>query len=374
MWAIRRDSWQACGGGSRASNERMGLLIALEPPSEAPLYARAEALADDRAAGGRLRRRGRGRRLIAAALLGLRLLDAGPDMMLLPVISLIYGVAAPPTSVGGRVVVAGAARFTALTERVLRIEYAGPGSDGFDDLPSTTVLERSPAGAPPFRQKTAAGVLTLSTGPLTLNYRHGGALLPAASAGCDVLNVTVHSTGSVWCLSMGVAPPSQRNLNGSFETTDCYVGWRHCLNVYDGKMQPGVVARAGYAVINDTSAVMFTQNESNRWPSGWRKPRSHAPESYADLIFFGHGTAYKDALRDYTAIGGAVPLMPWRAYGVWWSRYHRYSAASFKAEVLDGFDAHSLPLHSVVLDTDWHTGRGFDPATNCTRKTDQGCE
>ena len=197
------------------------------------------------------------------------------------------------------------------------------------------------------------------------------------------------------------------------------------LNVYDGKMQPGVVSRSGYAVINDTSAVLLAPNASTHWPSGWRRyvafgpdfhrfdcfelvgpkhtrrkmrssrahalrsanvvgdlpvlrpistvrPRAHAPSSYVDLLFFGHGSAFRDALRDYTAIGGAVPLMPWRAYGVWWSRYHRYSASSFVAEVLDGFDTHALPLHSVVLDTDWHTGRGYDPATNCTRKTDQG--
>lgn len=64
--------------------------------------------------------------------------------------------------------------------------------------------------------------------------------------------------------------------------------------------------------------------------------------------------------------------MPWRAYGVWWSRYHRYSAESLETEVLAGFQTHKLPLHMVVLDTDWHTGRGYDPATDCTRRTDQG--
>ena len=300
-------------------------------------------------------------------------------------------------AVPGSVVVDGAARFTALTDRVVRIEYAGTGSAGFDNPPSTTVLERSPADAPAFHSHTAAGVLTLSTAALTLHYRQGAALLPASAAGCGVLNVTVHSTGAVWCPSMGVAPASQLNLNGSLETTDCYVGWRHCLYVYDGKMQPGVVSRSGYAVINDTSAVLLSKSgENNSWPSGWRQPRTvslssnsplrvmhrtpltdcsslqHAPGSYVDLLVFGHGLAFKDALRDYTKIGGAVPLMPWRAYGIWWSRYHRYSAASLQAEVLDGFETHALPLHSVVLDTDWHTGRGFDPATNCTRKTDQG--
>ncbi len=161
------------------------------------------------------------------------------------------------------------------------------GSAGFDDLPSTTVVERSPAAAPAFKRSIddSGPVLTLRTDWLTLHYRRGEALLPASGAGCDVMNVTVHSTGAVWCLAMGVAAPSQQNLNGSLETTDCYVGWRHCLAVYDGKMQPGVISRSGYAVINDTSAVLFDRtNENFSWPSGWRRPRSHAPGE--SLCFF----------------------------------------------------------------------------------------
>jgi hypothetical protein len=183
-------------------------------------------------------------------------------------------------AVPGSVIVDGRARFTALTDRVVRIEYAAAGSAGFDDLPSTTVVERSPAGAPPFKRSTdsAQPVLTLQTEALTLRYKRGAALLPASAAGCDVMNVTVHSTGAVWCLAMGVAAPSQQNLNGSLETTDCYVGWRHCLAVYDGKMQPGVVSRSGYAVVNDTSSVLFDKTTENfSWPSGWRRPRAHAP-------------------------------------------------------------------------------------------------
>ena len=36
------------------------------------------------------------------------------------------------------------------------------------------------------------------------------------------------------------------------------VGWADCIDVYDQKMQPGVLARSGYSVINDTSAVLLT--------------------------------------------------------------------------------------------------------------------
>lgn len=258
----------------------------------------------------------------------------------------------------------GTARFSVLTERVLRVEWSR--SSVFDDLPSTTVVNRQPEPAVAFSVTRNASHLHLSTRYLELTYAPNNTGLPPQS--CAELNITVLATGTLapatWCPEMGVAPPSQRNLNGSLETTDCYVGWRRCIEVYQAKMQPGVVSRSGYAVINDTSAVLLRQE--GKWPEGWRTPRQHKPMEYEDWVFFGHGNAYRDAMRDYTRIGGKVPLMPWRAYGNWWSRYHRYSAESLQSEVLDGFAQLKLPLHMLVLDTDWHTGAGYDPATNCS--------
>jgi hypothetical protein len=198
----------------------------------------------------------------------------------------------------------GGARFTVLTDRVIRIEYDSNGAGAqFDDLPSTTVVNRAPQPPPQYTNHTsAADQLTLTTAYLTLKYATGAPLLPAHAAGCSTLSITVHATGVQWCPSMGVAPPSQRNLNGSFETTDCYVGWEHCLQVYNGKMQPGVVSRAGYAVINDTSAVLLSNaNNSVGWPSGWRVPRPHPSGNYVDLLFFGHGVT--PSKNKFPAIG-----------------------------------------------------------------------
>ena len=121
---------------------------------------------------------------------------------------LLYSAAISATGASSRapgsVVVSGNARFSALTARVLRIEYAGAGSGGFDDLPSTTVLDRSPAGAPAFRQQVDAGVLTLSTGMITLRYRQGAALLPAPLAGCDV-RYTAHLAPICTIMTAGCA-------------------------------------------------------------------------------------------------------------------------------------------------------------------------
>ena len=224
-----------------------------------------------------------------------------------------------------------------------------------------TIVNREPP-VPDYSHTVSADgdTLTLKTQRVTLMYNRLE-LGDIGHASCETLNVTIKTPGgsglTTWCPEMGVAPPSQKNLNGSLETGDCYVGWADCIDVYDQKMQPGVLARSGYSVINDTSAVLLTKStpEYAAWPGGWRLPRPHAAGSYTDLLFFGHGHDYRGALADWRLVAGAIPLSPWRSTGVWWTRYYPYGEKTWTEEVWDGFVANSLPLHMVVLDTDWHT-------------------
>jgi alpha-glucosidase (family GH31 glycosyl hydrolase) len=46
-------------------------------------------------------------------------------------------------------------------------------------------------------------------------------------------------------------------------------------------------------------------------------------------------------------------MMPWNAYGVWWSRYWAYNETGIRA-VIEGYESHDLPLNYLVLDVDWH--------------------
>ena len=41
-----------------------------------------------------------------------------------------------------------------------------------------------------------------------------------------------------------------------------------------------------------------------------------------DLYGFFHGLEYRDALADYTKIGGKAIMVPRYAMGVWWSRWY----------------------------------------------------
>jgi len=84
-----------------------------------------------------------------------------------------------------------------------------------------------------------------------------------------------------------------------------------------------------------------------------RSSRDQWTSQDTDWIFFGHGNRYKDALGDFVAIAGRIPLMPLAAYGVWWSRYWPYSEDAI-TEVLNNYRDNQLPLHVLVLDMDWH--------------------
>ena len=72
-----------------------------------------------------------------------------------------------------------------------------------------------------------------------------------------------------------------------------------------------------------------------------------------DLYLFGYGQDYRGALRDFFALTGPTPLIPRALLGNWWSRFHKYSEASYLA-LMDRFAAEELPFSVAVIDMDWH--------------------
>ena len=74
-----------------------------------------------------------------------------------------------------------------------------------------------------------------------------------------------------------------------------------------------------------------------------------------DLYLFGHGHDYKAALRDYSSVGGRIPLLPRYALGVWFSRWYDYSPTDVLTDVVEAYEERSLPLDVLVLDMNWHT-------------------
>lgn len=223
------------------------------------------------------------------------------------------------------VIISGNARFTVLTQRLIRIEYS-PTAE-FEDRPSQAFWYRNQP-VPPFQSNETDGVLTIETGYLILRYDTRAPGFTPAS-----LQIELKQLGITWVYGMA----NLHNLKGTARTLD---------NI-DGAvaLEDGLISRAGWAIVDDSRALVFNENS-------WLEPRS-APVGTLDLYFFGYGLAYQDALNDYMKIAGSVPLIPRYALGNWWSRYWEYSQAELTNLMME-FKQNEIPLSVCIVDMDWH--------------------
>jgi hypothetical protein len=230
------------------------------------------------------------------------------------------------------VVTCGAARFTLLTPRLVRLEWAADGR--FEDHSTYAFPTRY---GPPVDHTTHidADTLVIGTEALELRYRVDGGRFTAGGPERPAnLSITFRS-GNVsgqWAPGM----PNPGNLRGTLRTLDGCEG--------DAALGEGLVSRAGWALFDDTRSVVFED--------GWVAAR---PDRDAqDWYFACYGHDYKAALAEYTRFGGAMSLIPRFVLGAWWSRYWEYSAQDLMDLVCD-FERYNLPLDVLVVDMDWHT-------------------
>ena len=73
---------------------------------------------------------------------------------------------------------------------------------------------------------------------------------------------------------------------------------------------------------------------------------------YQDLYLFAYGRDYARGLRDLRTLTGAAPLLPRKAFGVWFSRWWPYAASDWRA-LVERFRAEHVPLDTISVDTDF---------------------
>eukprot|EP01124_Arcella_intermedia_P015331 TRINITY_DN2181_c0_g1_i1.p1 TRINITY_DN2181_c0_g1~~TRINITY_DN2181_c0_g1_i1.p1 ORF type:complete len:805 (-),score=117.85 TRINITY_DN2181_c0_g1_i1:35-2449(-) len=256
----------------------------------------------------------------------------------------VNGLEAIPI-VSNNSIIIGNARFTIETSRVIRMEFKGNGS--FVDSPSVVFINRDLAPVS-FSYGFQDGLLEIdvkdkhqTTLILTYNSTKGPGFH------CDNLNVFIiepfgFNQDILWC-------PEKVNtgiLNGSVETTDCYIGAQKCYDVYLNRMKKSILSTSGWALVDDSHSAIFTSD----WMNGWRKERTGPA---IDWHLFAHGLNFTGCLADYTYLSGPIPMAPVRAYGVWWSRYWAYDESGIR-DVIGSYVANKIPLHMLVLDIDWH--------------------
>jgi alpha-glucosidase (family GH31 glycosyl hydrolase) len=243
------------------------------------------------------------------------------------------------------------ARFTVLTPRLIRMEWAADGE--FEDHASFVFLNRN-LPVPPFKhsvQSTNAGhKLSIETDELNLVYT-----IANASDGKftpDDLQVSFKMNGSEVAWHPGM--PDTGNLQGTTRTLDGASGSKTSEPI-----GPGLISRNGWVVVDDSTRPLFdsadfrfTHGENSPWPWVMERPAG----ARQDWYFFGYGHHYKQALGAFISVAGRIPLPPRFAFGAWWSRYWDYSDQELD-QLVRGFRENDTPLDVFVIDMGWHTSR-----------------
>jgi len=223
------------------------------------------------------------------------------------------------------IIVFGKARFTILTDKVIRIEYDPKGE--FDDRASQVFWYRN-IKTPEYKVSKDDYQLIIETEKIKLSYRANHEFFNKEN-----LKILVKEKNIVW----HYGDKEDENLLGTYRT----------LDAADGKveLEKGLISKSGWSVVNDTNSMVFEEN-------GWLKPRNK-PKTYLDLYFFGYGDNYLGCLKDFNKIAGKIPLIPRWALGNWWSRYWEYSQDELKNLMLK-FKNNDVPLSVCIIDMDWH--------------------
>ena len=219
------------------------------------------------------------------------------------------------------IVVCGNARFTVLTDRLIRLEYALSGD--FTDKASQFAFNRN-------FPKTDFSVfegeyLTIETDYLRLKY------LPDNVFNEKTVSIELKKYGNQW--KWGTTP---EQLKGTACTLDKING--------ETELEDGVCSRSGYTVVDDSESYLLSEN-------GWFEKRN---ADSVDVYFFGYGHDFLDCIKDFYRLTGQPPMLPNYAFGNWWSRYYSYTQEEY-CGLMDKFKEENIPFSVAVIDMDWHT-------------------
>ncbi len=264
------------------------------------------------------------------------------------------------------VVYFGHARFTFLTECMVRLEWAE--DKRFEDRPTFAAANRR---TPPvrFTREEKGTALTLHTARLTLRYRETGRPFNRRN-----LSAVFKLNGKT--VEWRYGQKDRGNLLGTCKTldgvdggmVDKWVPYRERdpakpvlrqsgndeVRVYQGDKVPlplgsGLLSRDGWTFVDDAKNVVLDAEACDWQPWPVERPEGVRRDGY----LLAHGRDYKAALRDASLVFGAQPLPPRFALGYWYSRYWAYTDKEIEALVRQ-FDRYQVPLDVMVIDMDWH--------------------
>lgn len=242
-----------------------------------------------------------------------------------------------PIASSNAIVRLGHARFTVLTERLVRLEY--DPNDQFEDRATQTMWYRQQP-VPDFAVHGEDGWVIIETAALVLRYQEGEPFTRHS------LSIQVKATDVEW----HPGDIDDENLKGTMRTLDMVNGYT--------PLSEGLISRSGWYLLDDSETFVFNDQS-------WLEARN---SESMDWYFFAYGHDYKAALADYCTVSGSMPLIPRWILGNWWSRYWAYSETELKA-LLNDFQAHEIPLAVCIIDMDWHVTETGNNSTGWTGYT-----
>ena len=202
-------------------------------------------------------------------------------------------------------------RITYLTSRLLRVE-----TGSFCDLASYAVWYRAfPAGKIGIEKSGADIIVETEDIILTLKRK-------------KPFSVTFKDTGKTELFS------KQKNLKGTYRTLDETSGRI--------PLEDGFITENGLYLFDDSNSILIDEEGNFRQREGGK-----------DYYVFAYGKDYRATMDAYYKIGGATPVVPRFALGVWWSRYHAYTQEEYLT-LMNRFEKEGVALTVATVDMDWH--------------------
>jgi len=265
-----------------------------------------------------------------------------------------------PIAAKGSAVSCGKARFTVLSSRMIRMEWAEDGV--FEDNATLAVANRRLPQVK-FKAERKGDALTLSTADLVLKC--SACSKPFSK---ETLSASFKMNGKAVRWSFGAKDP--KNLKGSYRTLDCTAGDSHVEMEWGSwtwkpkakiELCDGLLSRSGWAVFDDSKNILLKPGlaKGRLWVA--KRPEGQR----LDLYLFAYGLDFQAALKDGSEIFGSQPLPPRYSLGYWYSRYWAYTDKEIE-ELAGQFDSRDVPIDVMVIDMDWHkpgwTGYSWCPA------------
>ena len=228
------------------------------------------------------------------------------------------------------------ARFTVLTDRLIRMEWAEDGV--FEDRASLAIVNRR-LPVPTFKVSRKGEGVSIKTDKLTLDYS-GGRFSPGS------LSVSFKLNGKTVTWRPGAS--SEGNLKGTTRTLDGCKGFQK-LSHTESELELGILSRDGWAIVDESGRHLLQADDSDwqEWvcerPSGER----------TDWYIFAYGHDYLDALQDFAKVAGRIPMPPKYVFGYWWSRYWAYTDREF-LDLASEMRSRGIPCDVFIIDMDWH--------------------